>query len=95
MPSIKKRPVKKRDLLTKKEIAAGLKIERWPLDKVVLFMCGVRKPWADDEYPPYGPPGKPTYSQLMAYVEAAAVRGELKTYLGPSLCPQADKQTRP
>lgn len=74
-----KRPVKKANLLTDKEYAVILKMGSWPVEKAVLWLCGVRKPWSDNEYPPYGPLGQPTYKQVLEFVKAAVKKGEIRT----------------
>ncbi len=79
----RKKPVRKEDLLTNEEMEIIKLQKSWPVDKMVLWLCGVRKPWPDDEYPPYGPPGKPTYKQVLAIVHEAIRNGELKTHSKP------------
>ena len=58
----KKVPVGKDNLLTDVEIDELMKQGKLPLDTLVCMASGVRRPWADNEYPPYGMPGKPTYA---------------------------------
>jgi hypothetical protein len=82
---IRKKPVKKEDLLTDEEYAIIKSQKYWPLEMAALWLCGVRKPWADNEYPPYGPPGKWTYRRLVSYMRKAAENGEFETFKRPDI----------
>ena len=67
----KKVPVGKDNLLTDDEINELIKQRELPLEILVCMASGVRRPWADHEYPPYGMPGKPTYAVALGHVTKA------------------------